>query len=150
MMVETLTMNEAGGIYKMAYEPHRTKSKGTGIGQKRREDAVRKPMKRGGRLRFQSKKQRKRTEGLQQKLQVILDVQVKLYGSMGCEAQRDGYEHECSGILFADHVNTRNRFKADLYENLQAICSNANMKKGSVRKDFRSEKMKKAMKELDK
>jgi len=108
------------------------------------------PNKKNKRIRFQSKKQRKRTEGLQQKLQVILDVQDKIYGSMGCEAQRFGYEHKCSGVLFADHVNTRNRFKADQYKNLQAICSNANMKKGSRRIDFRSERMKKEMEELDK
>jgi len=129
----------------------------TTMGMKRG-DAPRKALKRGGYLRKVSKKQAKRTRGLKNKLAVLLEMQDKIYGQTTCERQRFARVYQ-AGIpvegclrfdrLVFDHVNGRNEFNADRYENGQVLCWNCNSWKGSRRIDFRSPDMVMALKKLD-
>ena len=128
--------------------PTKSKNGGLGGGRKKNENKL-KPM---------SKKHRKRTNGLQDKLEVILQVHDRIYHQRICEASmgHKNWNHKCPSLdgryyeLFADHVETRNMKDADKYENLQALCSWCNRIKGSIRGlDFRCDDMKKEMRKLD-
>jgi hypothetical protein len=128
------------------------KTKKTGIGMSKDPDAPRKPMK------FSSKKQTARTNALKEKLNIVLDAQESLYGIQGCEASRGhkDWKFRCPGLdgryltLVLDHVETRNGWNADRYENLQVLCSWCNHQKGSIRGlDFRPAIMIQSMRELD-
>ena len=111
------------------------------------------------RLRPISKKGRVRNKNLKAKLEVILEIQERLYGRTMCEAMRghDGWKHRCPALdgrdeqLVLDHVSGRNNENADRYANLQVLGSWCNFQKGSVRGlDFRPKEMVAAMLELDK
>ena len=49
----------------------------------------------------------------------------------------------------ADHVQTRNEFDADRFENLGVLCVDCNLAKGSVREEYRQSWFIKRMQELD-
>ena len=133
----------------MSLESRPVKSKNGGIGGSCTKNTS-KPMKRSF-LRPVSPKQAKRTAGLQEKLEVMLNLQMELYGTTRCELGFAGFS-KClpdSPLVF-DHVRGRNQNNADRYENGQVACWHCNGIKGSKKWDGRSEKMVKRLIELDK
>jgi len=133
------------------FEMRPVKGRG-GIGGHRREGIPKKVMKQV------SPKQRKRTNGLHDKLENILKAQDRIYGKRICEASKghEDWKFRCPSLdgryygLVFDHVETRNEENADRYANGQALCTWCNFQKGSVRGlDFRSPAMKAACEELD-
>lgn len=105
------------------------------------------------RLRRTSPKQRKRTDVLQDKLEILKKTQTDLYGAPCCETTSGVVEwkHKCPGKypLVVDHVGTRNQVDADRFANLQLLCTWCNYQKGSVRIDFRPQEMRDALRALD-
>ena len=105
------------------------------------------PLKRS-KLRQVSPKQRKRTQALQVKLKRMKIVQ-EMYG----------YQAHCqiclgrvckNEVLLAEHVETRNEWDADRFENLGIAGWKCNKAKGSVRTgDYRPEWFKAEMIKLD-
>ena len=144
-----LSMTEAVD-YPGMYKPRPTKSKNGGIGGGRKKNL--------NKIKPVSKKQRKRTNGLQDKLEMVLEAQERIYGQRICEATRghENWKYKCPcvlgrpGKLVLDHVEGRNNENADRFENLQAICHWSNYVKGSIRGlDFRTPEMVAEMKKLD-
>ena len=129
---------------------HTTKNKGTVIGCERDKNAAPYEMKRS-RLKPVSKKQRKRTDELDEKLKVLLTKQVELYGTTRCEAGFKLRDGKCFGVLHFDHIIPRSRHpeNVDGYANGQILCTGHNGEKGSKDTDYRPEKMREACEALD-
>ncbi|MCK9463112.1 MAG: hypothetical protein M0R80_26110 [Proteobacteria bacterium] len=131
-----------------------TKNKKTGIGMERDPNAKPYEMNRS-RLKPVSKKQRKRTMELKDKLTILFTKQVELYGSPRCEAGFQLQDKKCMGDLCADHIVPRSSHpeNVDGFENLQVLCGYHNTTfKGSRSGpswDFRSQKMREACRLLD-
>jgi len=128
----------------------------TGIGMKRDPNTKPHQMKRS-RIKPVSKKQRKRTAELKDKLTILLTKQVELYGSPRCEAGFQLQDRKCMGDLCADHIIPRSRhpknIDVDGFSNLQVLCGYHNTTyKGSRTGpawDFRPQRMREACERLD-
>ena len=119
-----------------------------GIGGSGKKNAKKWPSR--SKLRQVSPKQRKRTEDLKDKLEVLLAKQHEIYGTERCEM---GFAlgEKCpeDSPFVVDHVGTRNQSDADRFGNLQVLCIFHNGIKGSKRIDFRPHRMKLELEELD-
>ena len=95
-----------------------------------------------------SKNQAKRNRELKGKLAVMLQVQMELYGTTGCQIGKCCRPED---PLVPEHVSTRNETDPDRYENLGVACWSCNSWKGSRRiKEYRPESFIQRMRELDK